>query len=99
VLQASDFISAYSQEIRGYGSVVRFVYSIGGRSVSALLVTMAQGGPPTVTDVYTAPAHRGLGYATALLAEARRLYPDLTISTDRSAAGRAWVAAVAPHES
>jgi len=84
-----------------HGSL-RYVQYVAGEPVAALQVVAGYGdGFPlrwsrafgTVANVYTRPGSRRLGFASALLARARKDFPELTASRHRSGMGEDWVRA------
>jgi len=68
---------------------VRYVASKDGVNV-AVLQLMVLDGSATATNSYTAPEHRRTGLATQLFERAKKDYPNLVLSDDRTGDGIAW---------
>lgn len=76
------------------GGSYRLVRLDGGRIVAGLQVMSPTGRDGVVANVFCRPEDRRRGHASALLAAARSLFADLTLSEDRSPDGAAWADAV-----
>ena len=71
----------------------RYVFSQGGRIVSALQVLSKDGKKGVAANVYTAPEFRRQGLASQLLEKARSDFESIEMSDDLSQAGQAFVEA------
>lgn len=72
-----------------YGSH-RFVKYFNGQAIAAIQV-MSDGQRSHVAKAYTHPNFRRKGIATELVNAARRMFPNLTFSSDLSPSGEAFV--------
>lgn len=77
----------------------RYVLYHGGDAASVLQVMGQRGGVGTIANVYTEPAHRGMGHAGELLKRARRDFAEVRHAAEEhlSEAGRGWRAKVERH--